>query len=96
MRDKGLFPCPRCLVAKSKLDNLGLVRDMAIREKGFRQYLALKIEAARRVIYDLARPIAGVAVDRLLKEFSGVPTKASDKYKIFFWCPDSWAVECLR
>jgi hypothetical protein len=96
MRDKGLYPCPRCLVAKSKLDNLGLVRDVAIREKGFRQYLAHKVEAAQKMIYDLARPITGAAVDRLLKEFSGVPTKASDKFLICFWCPDTWVVECLR
>jgi len=88
MRDKGLFPCPRCLVAKSKLDNLGLVRDIAIREKGFRQYLAHKVEAARKMIYDLAKPITGAAVDGILKEFSGVPTKASGKSLVCFLYPD--------
>jgi hypothetical protein len=77
IRDKGLAPCPRCLVTKSKLDNLGLVRDMAIRVKGFRKYMASKVEAARRLIYEFAKPITGVAVDGLLKEFSGVPTKVS-------------------
>jgi len=84
MRDKGWSPCPWCLVAKYKLDYLGLVRDMAIHEKGFRQYLAHKVEAAQRMIYDLTKPITRVAVDGLLKEFSGVPTKASGKSLICF------------
>jgi len=73
--DKGLAPCPRCLVPKSRLDKLGLVHDMAIRIKEFWQYMANKVEAARRVIYDLTKPITGVAVEGHLKEFSGVPTK---------------------
>jgi hypothetical protein len=50
---------------------------MAIRIKGFRQYMANKVAAARRLIYDLAKPITGAAVDGFLKEFSGVPTKVS-------------------
>jgi len=37
--------------------------------------MASKVEAARRLIYECAKPIVGVAVDGLLKEFSGVPTK---------------------
>ena len=77
IRDKGLAPCPRCLVPKSKLDKLGLVHDMTIRVKQFRQYMTNKVEAARRAIYDFAKPITGVDVERYLKEFSGVPTKVS-------------------
>ncbi len=72
-----MAPCPRCLVAKSKLDKLGLKRDMAIRIQGFRNYMASKVEAAQRLIYDFAKPITGAGVDGLLKEFSGVPTKVS-------------------
>jgi hypothetical protein len=70
-------PCPRCLVTKSKLDNLGLARDIAIRIQGCRKYMASRVEAARRLIYDFAKPITGAGVDGLLKEFSGVPTKVS-------------------
>jgi hypothetical protein len=54
------------------------VRDAAVREKGFRQYLSSKITAARRLIYDLAKPINGAGVDGLLKDFSGVPTNVSN------------------
>jgi hypothetical protein len=39
--------------------------------------MASKVEAARRLIFEFAKPITGVAVDGLLKEFSGVPTKVS-------------------
>ncbi|KAL1711752.1 hypothetical protein EV715DRAFT_268357 [Schizophyllum commune] len=75
IRDGGLCPCPRCLVPKTKLDRLGLVRDMATRVKNARQYLADRVAWARRAIYDLARPIAGKAVEAILKPFSAVPTK---------------------
>ena len=95
IRDKGLAPCPRCLVAKSKLDNLGLVRDMAIRVSGFRKYMASKVEAARRLIYEFAKPIAGVAVDGLLKEFSGVPTKVSVDFFSSLKSFDIHIKECL-
>ena len=95
IRDKGLAPCPRCLVAKSKLDNLGLVRDMAIRVSGFRKYMASKVEAARRLIYESAKPIAGVAVDGLLKEFSGVPTKVSVHFFLQSQEFDTHIKECL-
>jgi hypothetical protein len=54
------------------------VRDAAVREKGFQQYLSSKITAARRLIYDLAKPINGAGVDGLLKDFSGVPTNVSN------------------
>jgi hypothetical protein len=98
IRDKGLAPCPRCLVPKSALDKLGLVRDMTIRVKQFRQYMANRVEAARRAIYDFAKPITGVAVEGLLKEFSGVPTKVGiisfqDRVRTG---TDSRTLECLR
>jgi hypothetical protein len=50
--------------------------------------LAHKVEAARKMIYDLAKPITGAAVDGLLKEISGVPTKASGKPLVCFLYPD--------
>lgn len=95
IRDKGLTPCPRCLVEKSKLDKLGLVHDMAIRERGFRQYLASKVTAAQHLIYNLAKPIAGAGVEGLLKDFSGVPTKVRNIWLINSEPTDSCAVERL-
>lgn len=77
IRNNGSTPCPRCLVPKSRLDGLGLVCDMTIRVKEFREYMANKVEAAHKLVYGLAKPITGAAVDGLLKDFSGVPTKVS-------------------
>jgi hypothetical protein len=50
---------------------------MTIRVQQFREYMAHKVEAARKQIYGLAKPITGAAVEGLLKDFSGVPTKVS-------------------
>jgi len=77
IRDKGLAPCPQCLILKSKLDGLGLVHDMTIRVREFREYMANKVKAARELIYNFAKPITSASVERLLKDFSGVPTKVS-------------------
>jgi hypothetical protein len=38
-----------------------------------------KVAAARRAIYDLAKPIRSTAVEDLLKSFSGVPTVVSSQ-----------------
>ena len=74
IRDKGLCPCPRCLVSKAKLDRLGFCRDISIRVDKFRTFMASQVRIARRAIYELAKPIGGKAVEDLLKSFSGVPT----------------------
>ncbi|KAL0564603.1 hypothetical protein V5O48_017441, partial [Marasmius crinis-equi] len=74
MRDKGLCPCPRCMVQKSDLDKLGFVQDMRRRVVYTRNYLIHSVKTARRFIYDLASPIKGVHVERLLKPSSSVPT----------------------
>lgn len=55
---------------------------MTIRVKQFREYMVNKVEAARNLIYGLAKPITGTAVEGLLKDFSGVPTKVSIPYII--------------
>jgi hypothetical protein len=77
IRNKGLCPCPRCLVSKSDLDRLGLRRDISIRIDKFREFMADKVNIARKAIYNLAKPIHSTIVEDLLKSFSGVPTLAS-------------------
>jgi hypothetical protein len=74
MRGKGLFPCPRCLVPKGKLDLMGQVRDLAQRISHARNILYDVVHTARRFIYQLALPITGTAVEQLLKPTSSVPT----------------------
>ncbi|PPR08295.1 hypothetical protein CVT24_002453, partial [Panaeolus cyanescens] len=74
IRDKGLCPCPRCLVAKSDLDGLGLPADTATRLEKPRAFEMAKVKKARIQIYSEGQPIGGKAVEDLLKGFSGVPT----------------------
>ncbi|KAI0263704.1 hypothetical protein BGY98DRAFT_928452 [Russula aff. rugulosa BPL654] len=74
IRDQGLCPCPRCLVPKTKLDQMGSNIDMKNRTEKARKYLPDNVRNARRAIYKLGMPIGGVAVARSLKETSSVPT----------------------
>ena len=77
IRDKGLCPCPRCLVPKSKLDQTGTKHDSNFRLKNACTYLLDQVRAARDAIYRLGMAIAGAVVDRLLKVTSSVPTVVS-------------------
>ena len=77
MRGRGLSPCPRCLVPKSKLDQTGTKRDSKFRLKNVRTYLFDSVQIARNAIYNSAAAIAGTVVDRLLKAMSSVPTLVS-------------------
>ncbi|KXN86458.1 hypothetical protein AN958_10073 [Leucoagaricus sp. SymC.cos] len=75
IRDKGLFPCPRCLISKSALHSLGLKDDTNTRTQGFCSYFAEKIANARHAIYNHGYAIRSVVVEAILKPFSLVPTK---------------------
>ena len=77
IRDKGLCPCPRCLISKLKLDETGMKLDSNFRLKNARTYLYDSVVAARNAIYKSANAIAGVVVNRLLKATSSVPTVVS-------------------
>ncbi|KJA14397.1 hypothetical protein HYPSUDRAFT_142984 [Hypholoma sublateritium FD-334 SS-4] len=74
IRDKGLCPCPRCLVLKTKLDQTGTKRDSNFRLQNARTYLFTHVQTARDAIYRLAVAVAGAVVNRLLKATSSVPT----------------------
>ncbi|KAG5634841.1 hypothetical protein H0H81_000543 [Sphagnurus paluster] len=73
-RDKGLCPCPRCLMPKAQIDRMGLVNDIKFHTANPRQWLSYAVTRAREFIYKMALPIAGAAVDGLLKATSSVPT----------------------
>ena len=78
IRDKGLCPCPRCLVPKLKLDQTGTKHDSNSRLKNAHTYLFDYVIVARNAIYKSAAAIAGVVVNRLLKATSSVPTLVSE------------------
>jgi hypothetical protein len=78
IRDKGLRPCPRCLIPNlSKLDQTGTKRDSQFREKNVRKHLLDFVRVARDAIYRRAAKISGEVVNRLLKPTSSVPTLVS-------------------
>ena len=58
----------------SKLDQLGYVVDAKNRIDESRKYRADLVHEARKSIFEQAMPIGGVAVERLLKDTSAVPT----------------------
>ncbi|KAJ7174906.1 hypothetical protein C8R46DRAFT_1161271 [Mycena filopes] len=77
IRNLGHCPCPRCLVTKDKLDQLGTVRDAKTRvqerrvdDEGYRFY----IRKARDWIYRLGKVIRAQKVEGLLAAKSLVPT----------------------
>ncbi|KAK7437003.1 hypothetical protein VKT23_006712 [Stygiomarasmius scandens] len=74
MRDKGLCPCPRCMIPKSSLDRMGLVEDLRYRLDNVQKYLKRSVEKARRLIFQLGAPIRGKKVEDFLKSTSSVPT----------------------
>lgn len=78
IRDLGNCPCPRCLVQKHAIRNLGLVADMKIRRTKRRvddERRQGRVESARTWIYKKGKGVASKFIDAFLKEASYVPTR---------------------
>ena len=71
--DKGLCPCPRCLIPKVKTDLMGQVQDFAQQISHACNILYNVVQTVRRSIYQLAIPINSATVEQLLKPTSSVP-----------------------
>jgi|ERR1700710_549961 len=77
IRNLGGCPCPRCLIPKSRIQNLGLSRDMKQHQTLARiddDARQSKVTISRSLIYDRGYSIRSNAVENLLKEHSLVPT----------------------
>lgn len=74
IHDQGLCPCLCCLVPKSNLDQLGHVIDAKNRIDKACKHHADLVNKAWEFIFELGKPIGGVAVQRLLKNTLMVPT----------------------
>lgn len=97
IRNNGGCPCPRCLIPKVWIQNLGMVRDRQQRltlqrldDQG-RQY---KIAKARHLIYKHNYAVDSSAVDKLLKPESLVPTSVRCTWYIYYMSTDR-ALECI-
>ncbi|KJA20593.1 hypothetical protein HYPSUDRAFT_101131, partial [Hypholoma sublateritium FD-334 SS-4] len=77
IRNLGSFPCPRCLVPKEKIPEIGTKNDDRRRETNRRvanNSLFSKIRLARTWIYNQGLRVKAAAVERLLSPTSLVPT----------------------
>ncbi|TFY53731.1 hypothetical protein EVG20_g9986 [Dentipellis fragilis] len=84
IRDMGGCPCPRCLVKKECLGNLGTSKDIeriALTRKDD-QAFRCKVSDARKLIYKDGYVVNSDAVDKLLKPESLVPTE--NAFSTFF------------
>ena len=87
IRDKGLCPCPRCLIPKTNLDRVGHIADAKNWINQARKYedTTELVKTAQKAIYEEGVPIGGAYVEQLLKPTSTVPTLVSPDR--FAYCP---------
>ena len=72
----GACPCPRCLILKDLIPNLGMPRDRQLRTSQQRKNdisWQVKISSARDLIYKQNYAVDSTAVEKILKEQSLVP-----------------------
>ncbi|KAG6825681.1 hypothetical protein H0H92_002838 [Tricholoma furcatifolium] len=74
IQDKGLCPCPRCLIPKSQVDRMGLVHNIQGHVTEAQKYLEIQVNIAHDYIYKKGMSIGSSAVDDVLKSTSSVPT----------------------
>ena len=74
IRDKGLCPCPRCLVLKSDIHRLGQATDFTSRVKKAHTYIGDTIRHLRNSIYKGGFGVTSAGVERALKPESWTPT----------------------
>ena len=87
IRDKGLCPCPHCLIPKTNLDRVGHIADAKNRINQAHKYedTTELVKTAWKAIYEEGVPIGGAYVERLLKPTSTVLTLVSPDR--FAYCP---------
>jgi hypothetical protein len=74
------YPCPRCLVEKSKISALGTARDRKERTQKERvddKKNQIQIKRVRKWIYEKGKSLMSVHIDRLLGHQSLIPTRVS-------------------
>lgn len=79
VRNLGGCPCPRCLIPKDRIQNMGRPQDRLQRETLERndEKRGAMVNAARSLIYEKDFAVGSAAVERILKPQSWVPTSVS-------------------
>ena len=74
IKSMGLHPCPRCLIVKGDIPEVGSFLDMKKRQEA-RVYSIEDVESARRAIFNSGRSISYNGPYNSLKAGSWVPTR---------------------
>ncbi|KJA19627.1 hypothetical protein HYPSUDRAFT_143405, partial [Hypholoma sublateritium FD-334 SS-4] len=77
LRNFGLCPCPRCLVPKDKIPDVGKIYDDRRRQTSHRidsTARTFDIDTVRKFIYEKGEGVKSAAVERVLRDKSLVPT----------------------
>lgn len=79
VRNLGGCPCPRCLIPKARIPNMGMSRDRQQRATMERddERRRVMVSSARKLIYEDNYAVSSAPVERLLKPQSWVPTSVS-------------------
>jgi hypothetical protein len=80
IRDKGTYPCPRCLVRMDLIHRMGMRSDMRMRTDTLRHDNVNRqklIKRARSIIYNDNKAVSNFEVEELLQPKSFVPTEVS-------------------
>ena len=75
IKSMGLYPCPRCLILKEDIPEVGSFLDMKHREKTARVYSVQNVEIARKAIFDSGRSVGYKGRYDTLKTGSWAPTR---------------------
>jgi hypothetical protein len=73
IQERGICPCPCCLIYQTKLDQLGLISDNKTCINKAQKYDVDTVNKAWKTIYTLGKPISGVHIEWLLKPSSAIP-----------------------
>ena len=70
IQDKGICPCPWCLMLKSSFHQLGFLSNLSARILSIHLPFTQKIQDAQQAIYFLGKPLKSALVERILKPLS--------------------------
>jgi len=96
IKSMGLYPCPRCLVLKGDIPQVGSFLDMKNRQKAARVYSIKNVEIARKAIFDSGRSVSYNGPHDLLKIGSWVPTRVGSFLTLTLQFIDPILVECIH
>lgn len=81
IRNLGKCPCPRCLILKEQIHEMGTVRDMQRRgaktDRVSDIHLRRTVDGARKAIYHYGKGVKSTSVEDRLADKSYVPTAVS-------------------